>query len=442
MLAYNAKRERSHADPTEENRAELKRAGKNLNRAVTSQIVQTAVFAAMKIGADFLLHRWDREQDENGDITAESLLKRYADLYVGSAAGTFLYGSELYSFVGNVAGGKDYDVVSAPNLSAVNDLGTEAMRLYKLLATDTGEMDEEELEAYHEKLRKAALTFMEDGLELKGLPAGNAAKLLEAAWKWGGNAAYAVTGAKYGEKLSLNSLPASATGQYDRLYNAIQTGNTEEAAAALGKLEAMGKDEKTITSKLKTRMKKYNKDVLDAAKARNEGDDRKRQELTRKIVRELYDGLGVSETAKSDQARRDAIIDLVTGDKRGGNSYGVINELADELLAGNTEGSVYDTLTDALETGKRKDVQDEIDRLRTAGKADSQIKSEITDAVKEEYLAGNDHDREKLEKLLTSLTKEDGTAMYEEKNFAQWVKDAAKKEEQAKNSKDEWAGVR
>ena len=442
VMDYNAQRERSHADPTEENWAELKRAGKNLNRAVTSQIVQTAVFAAMKIGADFLLHRWDREQDENGDITAGSLLKRYADLYVGSAAGTFLYGSELYSFVGNVAGGKDYDVVSAPNLSAVNDLGTEAMRLYKLLATDTGEMDEEELEAYHEKLRKAALTFMEDGLELKGLPAGNAAKLLEAAWKWGGNAAYAVTGAKYGEKLSLNSLPASATGQYDRLYNAIRSGDTEEAAAALGKLEAMGKDEKTITSKLKTRMKKYNKDVLDAAKARNEGDDRKRQELTRKIVRELYDGLGVSETAKSDQARRDAIIDLVTGDKRGGNSYGVINELADELLAGNTEGGVYDDLTDALETGKRKDVQDEIDRLRTAGKADSQIKSKITDAVKEEYLAGNDRDREKLEKLLTSLTKEDGTAMYEEKNFAQWVKDAAKKEEQAKNSEDEWAGVR
>ena len=442
VLAYNAKRERSHADPTEENRAELKRAGKNLNRAVTSQIVQTAVFAAMKIGADFLLHRWDREQDENGDITAWSLLKRYADLYVGSAAGTFLYGSELYSFVGNVAGGKDYDVVSAPNLSAINDLGTEAMRLYKLLATDTGEMDEEELEAYHEKLRKASLALMEDGLELKGLPAGNAAKLLEAAWKWGENAAYAVTGGKYGEKLSLNSLPASATGQYDRLYNAIRSGDSGEAAAALGKLEAMGKDEKTIASKLKNRLKKYSPEVEQAARARNEGDDRKRQELTRKIVRELYDGLGVSETAKSDQARRNAIIDLVTGDKRGGNSYGVINELADELLAGNTEGGVYDDLTEAVDTGRTSDVQDEIDRLRTAGKADSQIKSEITDAVKEEYLAGNDHDREKLEKLLTSLTKEDGTAMYEKKNFAQWVKDAAKKEEQAKNSKDEWAGVR
>ena len=433
VLAYNAKRERSHADPTEENRTELKRAGKNLNRAVTSQIVQTAVFAAMKIGADFLLHRWDREQDENGDITAWSLLKRYADLYVGSAAGTFLYGSELYSFVGNVAGGKDYDVVSAPNLSAINDLGTEAMRLYKLLATDTGEMDEEELEAYHEKLRKAALTFMEDGLELKGLPAGNAEKLLEAAWKWSGNATYAVTGGKYGEKLSLNSLPASATGQYDRLYNAIAEGDTDNASGAMAKLEAMGKDEKTIASQLKNRLKKYSPEVEQAARARNEGKDSQRQELTKQLVREMYETLGIREGVKADAEKRTWVIDLVTG---------AINQKADSLLAGDKDRTVYSDLTDALETGKRKDVQDEIDRLRTAGKDDDSIRPKITAAVKEEYLAGNDHDREKLEKLLTSLTKEDGTAMYEEKNFAQWVKDAAKKEEQAKNSKDEWAGVR
>lgn len=433
VMDYNAQRERSHADPTEENRVELKRAGKNLNRAVTSQIVQTAVFAAMKIGADFLLHRWDREQDENGDITAWSLLKRYADLYVGSAAGTFLYGSELYSFVGNVAGGKDYDVVSAPNLSAVNDLGTEAMRLYKLLATDTGEMDEEELEAYHEKLRKAALTFMEDGLELKGLPAGNAEKLLEAAWKWSGNAAYAVTGGKYGEKLSLNSLPASATGQYDRLYNAIAEGDTDNASGAMAKLEAMGKDEKTIASQLKNRLKKYSPEVEQAAQARNEGKDSQRQELTKQLVREMYETLGIREGVKADAEKRTWVIDLVTE---------AIESKAEELYKGGTEGSVYDDLTEAVDTGRTSDVQDEIRRLRTAGKEDGSIKTKITAAVKEEYLAGNDHDREKLEKLLTSLTKEDGTAMYEEKSFAQWVKDAAKKEEQAKNSKDEWAGVR
>lgn len=403
VMGYNAQRERSHADPTEENRAELKRAGKNLNRAVTSQIVQTAVFAAMKIGADFLLHRWDREQDENGDITEWSLLKRYADLYVGSAAGTFLYGSELYSFVGNVAGGKDYDVVSAPNLSAVNDLGTEAMRLYKLLATDTGEMDEEELEAYHEKLRKAALTFMENGLELKGLPAGNAAKLLEAAWKWGENAAYAVTGGKYGEKLSLNSLPASATGQYDRLYNAIAEGDMDNASGAMAKLEAMGKDEKTIASQLKNRLKKYSPEVEQAAQARNEGKDSQRQELTKQLVREMYETLGIREGVKADAKKRAWVIDLVTE---------AIESKAEELYRGGTGGSVYDALTEAVDTGRADDVQDEIRRLRTAGKEDGSIKTKITAAVKEEYLAGSSSDRKRLETMLLKLTKADGTPMY------------------------------
>ena len=428
VMDYNAQKARDKAAPSSETAEEVKRAGKNLNRAVVSQITQTAVFALMKIGADFLLHRWDREQDENGDVTAASVSKRFLNLYTESFAGNFLYGSELYSAVGNAVNGTDYDVVSATNISAVNDLFAAVTKFSSLVRQDTGDMTEEQLEAYHQKLRKAGVNLMQYGFEIAGVPMGNARKMLDAFDAYVEDARDIASGSGF----SFSSTPTSATGQYDRLYNAIAEGDTDNASGAMAKLEAMGKDEKTIASRLKTRLKKYNKDVLEAAKARNEGDDRKRQELTRKIVRELYDGLGVSETAKSDQARRDAIIDLVTGDKRGGNSYGVINELADELLAGGTEGSVYDDLTEAVDTGRTSDVQDEIRRLRTAGKADSQIKSKITDAVKEEYLAGNDRDREQLEQMLLKLEKADGSQMYEEKNFAQWVKDAAKKEEQAK----------
>lgn len=438
VMDYNAQKARDKAAHSSETAEEVKRAGKNLNRAIVSQITQTAVFALMKIGADFLLHRWDREQDENGDVTAASVSKRFLNLYTESFAGNFLYGSELYSAVGNAVNGTDYDVVSATNISAVNDLFAAVTKFSSLVRQDTGDMTEEQLEAYHQKLRKAGVNLMQYGFEIAGVPMGNARKMLDAFDAYVEDARDIASGSGF----SFSSTPTSVTGQYDRLYNAIAEGDTDNASGAMAKLEAMGKDEKTIASQLKTRMKKYNKDVLDAAKARNEGDDRKRQELTRKIVRELYDGLGVSETAKSDQARRDAIIDLVTGDKRGGNRYGVINELADELLGGGTEGSVYDDLTEAVDTGRASDVQDEIRRLRTAGKADSQIKSKITDAVKEEYLAGNDHDREQLEQMLLKLEKADGSQMYEEKNFAQWVKDAAKKEEQAKNSRDEWAGVR
>ena len=433
VMDYNAQKARDKAAPSSETAAEVKRAGKNLNRAVVSQVTQTAVFALMKIGADFLLHRWDREQDENGDVTAASMTKRFADLFLESAAGNFLYGSELYSLANNVIQGKDYDVVSASNLSIVNDVSADFVKIVadvmKLLNRDTADMSEAELEKFHQNLIKHVWAFVDDGFDALGVPMGNADKFRKAVAGYLSD----IEKAAKGEEFSFNSTPSSATGQYDRLYNAIAEGDRDNAAGAMEKLEAMGKDEKTITSQLKTRLKKYNRDVLDAAKARNEGDDRKRRKLTEQIVRDMYDTLGIREGVKADAEKRAWVIDLVTG---------AIDSKADELLAGGTEGSVYDALTEAVDNGRASDVQDEIRRLRTAGKADSQIKSKITDAVKEAYLAGNDQDREQLEQMLLKLEKADGSQMYEEKNFAQWVKDAAKKEEQAKNSKDEWAGVR
>ena len=436
VMDYKAQRARYNAEKSAENKAEVQRAGQSLRRAATSQVIQTAVFALMKIGADFLLHRWDREQDENGDVTAESLWNRFAGLFTESAAGNFLFGSEIYSMVGNAVNGTDYDVVSATNISAVNDLFAATTKLYTLIRKDTTGMDEEELEAYHRKLRKAGVDVMEYGLDIAGIPAANGRKMVEAF------VAYAddVQGLANGEGFSLNGTPASATGQYDRLFNAIERGDAEEAAAALGKLDQMGKSDK-VKAELKKRLKNYDPDILEAAKARNAGDDRKRQKLTKKVIRELYDGLGISATAKSDRVKREAIIDLVTGDKHGGSSYGAINELADELLAGDKDRNVYDDLTDALEVGRAKDVQTEIDRLLTAGKDKDAIKSNITGVVKSEYLAGNDHDREKLAEMLLRL-KAGGEPLYEEKNFESWIKQDEKKQEAAAGAVDEWAEVR
>ncbi|MFQ7013754.1 MAG: hypothetical protein ACLRRU_05210 [Faecalibacterium sp.] len=429
VMDYNAQKARDKAAHSSETAEEVKRAGKNLNRAVVSQITQTAVFALMKVAADFLLHRWDREQDENGDVTAAGVSKRFLNLYTESFAGNFLYGSELYSAVGNAVNGTDYDVVSATNISAVNDLFAAVTKFFSLVRQDTGDMTEEQLEAYHQKLRKAGVNLIQYGFEIAGVPMGNARKMLDAFDAYVEDA----RGIASGSGFSFSSTPTSATGQYDRLYNAIAEGDTDNASGAMAKLEAMGKDEKTIASQLKNRLKKYSPEVEQAARARNEGKDNQRQELTKQLVREMYETMGIREGVKADAEKRAWVIDLVTG---------AIDSKADELLAGGTEGSVYDDLTEAVDTGRTSDVQDEIRRLRTAGKADSQIKSKITDAVKEEYLAGNDRDREQLEQMLLKLEKADGSQMYEEKNFAQWVKDAAKKEEQAKNSKDEWAGVR
>lgn len=427
VMDYKAQRARYNAEKSAENKAEVQRAGQSLRRAATSQVIQTAVFALMKIGADFLLHRWDREQDENGDVTAESLWNRFAGLFTESAAGNFLFGSEIYSMVGNAVNGTDYDVVSATNISAVNDLFAATTKLYTLIRKDTTGMDEEELEAYHRKLRKAGVDVMEYGLDIAGIPAANGRKMVEAF------AAYAddVQGLANGEGFSLNGTPASATGQYDRLFNAIERGDAEEAAAALGKLEQMGKSDK-VKAELKKRLKNYDPDIETAAKARNAGNDRTRQKATEDCIRALYKGLGIREGVKEDAAKREAIIDLVTG---------AVNQKADELLAGDKDRNVYDDLTDALEVGRAKDVQTEIDRLLTAGKDKDAIKSKITGVVKSEYLAGNDHDREKLAEMLLRL-EAGGEPLYEEKNFESWIKQDEKKQEAAAGAVDEWAEVR
>lgn len=427
VMDYKAQRARYNAEKSAENKAEVQRAGQSLRRAAASQMIQTAVFALMKIGADFLLHRWDREQDENGDVTAESLWNRFAGLFTESAAGNFLFGSEIYSMVGNAVNGTDYDVVSATNISAVNDLFAATTKLYTLIRKDTTGMDEEELEAYHRKLRKAGVDVMEYGLDIAGIPAANGRKMVEAF------AAYAddVQGLANGEGFSLNGTPASATGQYDRLFNAIERGDAEEAAAALGKLDQMGKSDK-VKAELKKRLKNYDPDIETAAKARNAGNDRTRQKATKDCIRELYAGLGIREGVKEDAAKREVIIDLVTG---------AVNQKADELLAGDKDRNVYDDLTDALEVGRAKDVQTEVNRLLTAGKKADDIKSKITGVVKSEYLAGNDHDREKLAQMLLRL-EAGGEPLYEEKNFESWIKQDEKKQEAAAGAVDEWAEVR
>ena len=430
---YKAQKARYAADQSAENKAEVQRAGQGLRRAAASQVVQTAVFALMKIGADFLLHRWDKERDENGDITAASVGKRFFDLYTESAAGNFLYGAEIYSVISNAASGADYDVVSATNISAVNDLFAAFVKTAKLLRTDTGEMSEEELAAHHQKLNKAVLKDIQCGLELYGVPAANIRKVMQAFEGYWEDA----QAIGRGEGFSFSSTPFSATGQYDRLYNAIQSGDSEEAAAAMKKLEQMNKTDK-VDSELARRLKQYDADVLAAAEARNAGKTRAEEKARQAVFEKLREGLGVAPATdrakgKADAARRAQLIDVVNK---------AVDGKADELLAGSKDGSIYDALLDEVENGRAKDAQEELDRLMTAGKDKGSIKSKITEAVKEEYLAGSDGDREKLEKKLLALEDADGNPLYEEKNFAQWVSAADKKAEKAKDEKSWWEGVK
>ena len=416
---YNAQAERYRQNQSEENKAELQRAAAQRNRAIVSQVAQTAVFAVMKIGADFLLHRWDREQDENGDVTAKSMWQRFASLYTESFAGNFLYGSELYSLIDNAMNGKDYDVLSAASISVVNDLAGDVEKFFKEFRKDTGEMDEGQLQQHHDKLMQRFMTLLEDGFEVAGVPYGNGRKIVEAVQGYVED----IENLAHGGTFSFNSVPQSATGQYDRLYNAYASGDSDEAKAAVEKLNEMGKGE-DVYKQLKTRLVKYDANVKAAAEAQNAGDDQKRYELEIQMIEQMSDALGLPKGKRGD------VVDCVTG---------AVNQLADKLLKGDNS-SATDDLVEAVDSWDASAVQEEYDRLAKAGKSASTLKRKISETAKPEYLAGSDADREQMETMLLALVDADGKALYTEKTFAQWVKAADKAESEEK--KDPYAAVR
>ena len=423
---WKAQAARYKADASDANKAELQRATKQRDRAILSQAAQVAVFAMMKIGADFLLHRWDREQDENGDVTLKSMVSRFFSLSTESTMGNFLFGSELYSLIDNAIEGKDYDVISATNISAVNDMASDVVKFTAELKKDTSEMDEAELEKHHKKLMEKGMALIENGFEIVGVPYGNGRKMVDAVRGYWDDAQNVAQGGKF----SFNSLPESATGQYDRLYNAYASGDADEAQAAVEKLVAMGK-EGEIYKQLKTRLKKYDADTRAAAKAQMEGNEAERYRLETETIEALYDVLGIRKNVKEDAPKREAVIDCVTG---------AVNALETEMLKGDA-GDMYADLSEAVDSRKAQDVQAEYDRLVKAGRTPSNVKSKLTELAKPEYLAGSDADKQQLADVLLALTDADGKALYTEKTFAQWGK-AAEKAAQAEPEEDPYALLR
>lgn len=435
---YKVQAARYKAERSAENKAEAQRAGQQLRRAVASQTVQTVTFALMKMGVGFVLHRWKDLQDENGDMTLKSLLKRLGELCMESFAGTGLYGSEIYGFASNAVTGNDYDVVSAANLGLVNEFAAAAGKFAYELRKDIGSMDEDEAEKHDRKLWTLAGNVVEAGLQALGVPYANGKKFVEAAAGWYRTLQDWKKSGKYG---NFDSLPQSATGQYDRLYNAYAGGDADEAQAAVEKLTAMGKEDE-IYKQMKTRLVKYDKKVEAAAKARNAGDDETRVRLTQEIISDVYDVMGIRKNVKEDAERRTKVIDMVTGDNRDGKgSEGAINVKADALLKGDS-GDMYADLSEAMDSRSAKDVQEEYDRLAKAGKSATTLKSKITETAKPEYLAGSDADRQQMEEMLLGLTDAEGNALYTEKTFDTWTRNAEKAAEKEDVTADPYAALK
>ena len=290
---------RYKADPSAANKEALETAKTRRADAISSQIVQTALIAGLGVGVKLLFHKWGDLQDENGDMTVWSLLSNFIYQFFNSGVSNLTGGSEAWRATETVMTGQSfgsYDTISMTGFSAVNDMTKSIAKLNGLLDKDTSEMTEEEFAEYEKSVRWAWADAVGQLAMLEGVPYNNVKKYVKAVNEWMDSCK------KWKEegKVSFDSAPSSATGQYDRLYNAIQSGDSEEAAAAMKKLEQMNKTDK-VDSELARRLKKYDADILEAAKAQNAGKEKAAKTARQAAFKKLLDGLDVGST---DSARR------------------------------------------------------------------------------------------------------------------------------------------
>ena len=423
-----AQYERYGKSDNAEAKAEIKKANERFLNAATSQVAQTALIAVLGIGVKFFLHRWKDLQDENGDMTPKSILDALTYDFFKSFVGNWTGGSEMMSAGEMILNHSftSYDTISMTGISAINDLTECIGKVYQLNAEDTSGMTEGQLEAHKQKTVQAVADMLGQLGMLRGVPYTNLKKQVQAVTGWMDTAAnWSRDGGNF------NSLPESATGQYDRLYNAYVSGDPDEAQAAAKKLDQMVQAgaiaENKMYDQLKTRLKKYDGRVKKAAQQTNAGNWETRKDIVDEVTSELKKLLN---TDAPDV--RDTVV-------------GAVDAAANEMLATekgyDRSAGIYAGLRDAVDSWNAQDVQEEYDRLVRAGKDAGNIKRKITKLAKPEYLAGSDADKQQLADVLLALTDADGKALYTEKTFAQW-EEAAEKAAQEQPEEDPYALLR
>lgn len=233
-------------------------AGQRVWRAVSSQVVQTAVIAALGVGVKFGLHRWQDLQDDNGDMTPWSVAWDFVRQFVKSFGSNWTGVSEAMTAVDLVTSGftSTRSTISMNGIEVLNDVVRKMGKVYQLEAKDTSEMTEKQLDAYNAQMKEAIVDMLGQFAAARGIPYANLKKQVQAVTGW------MDTLANWNkEGGNFDSLPASATGQYDRLYNAYLNGDTVEAKAAIEKLNGMVEagtiQENKMYEQMKQRLQQY-----------------------------------------------------------------------------------------------------------------------------------------------------------------------------------------
>ena len=101
--------------------AQVKTARKNLGRAVTSQLAQLAVFAGMTMAWALFRGKKDKYEDEEGDMSVESLLKAMGKDMVSGLFAEVPFGADAWELLSSQMFGDPYYGMDAVTVTALTD---------------------------------------------------------------------------------------------------------------------------------------------------------------------------------------------------------------------------------------------------------------------------------------------------------------------------------
>jgi hypothetical protein len=386
-------------------------AQRQFRKAVTSQIVQSMVFAAMTALADAIKHRPDDWVDEEtGQFTAEAFLKNYADAIINNTIGQLAYGDIIRDFTyGPLKAlmGKDtyrFDTEIIP-ISVINDtLNTvQKMAQYtnKLASLDRNDFATEKeyktaIKGYTDKLGEQAGNIARDGLQYGlGLPINNVEKLLNG-----------ITANVEDIRNGKNPLNVSSDKQtYNRIFNAYKAGDPNLAEDLSADID---------DSKLKTQMVnrlKEEDEIKEAADYRYNGETDKYQAIIDAYVNAGFDDSWVISAVNSDMNKKYGTSGSTT------NSIYNANDLERAIDISANQGSkiasqMYDDkVNEYIEEGQTTD--------DAKKKALSSVKSSITSKYKSRYENGTTHDKVVIRDTLTKI-RVNGQQIYTYDDISKW----------------------
>lgn len=113
-----------------ENKSAKKVAMKKFAKALIGATESALLIGGLKVMIDlFLLHKWDDERDDEGNVTAENIFKNILDYSMESFAGTFTFGDTTYSAIAHmIDNDRPFYGLDAMSLENINNIITDIQK--------------------------------------------------------------------------------------------------------------------------------------------------------------------------------------------------------------------------------------------------------------------------------------------------------------------------